>query len=145
MSIGTWPQRWLGTSSAEHSPASLTAPSLPLYLPQQAWGIFSVQGCARMRSQSIYRTVCLKYSEKTLVGLQHSQDFAQIRSQLSTSYLSRSRLGYFFFFQWLPPTPSTLQGTCLSGFRTSSTEAGCRRAPWINDIYFLPYRSQTEP
>lgn len=49
------------------------------------------------------------------------------------------------FFQHPPSTRSILQATCLSDFRASSAEAWCRRAPGIDDIYFSPYRSQTEP
>lgn len=43
-------------------------------------------------------------------------------------------------------SPHSLHFTspCPSSFRSSSTEAGCRRAPWINDISFLSYRSQIE-
>lgn len=93
-----------------------------------------------MGPQSIYRRIHLKFSENAPVGLQRSQDFPQLRSQLFTFHLSRSRLG-FFSSSPAPPALHKLFACPVSGLIQLKQDA---EGHWINDIYFSLYRSQTK-
>lgn len=73
---------------------ALLLPARCCSCPNKPGELFSAQGCPRMCPQLIYKTAYLKFSDKALVGLQHSQNFPWIGSHLSASYPSRPRLGF---------------------------------------------------